>query len=169
MNQVVVGRAHLVVARGLANSDPVVLNAATVFFGMSIDANLYASQMHAAKLYDRTHGTVTVRTLLKRAGEEAGTAKYGSVSDVKTAIASSEITLSQLAGPLKALTIHRKALLAHTDPRTITDPVNVIAAAGPHFPDLVVRTANIVNESRGYLEALPSLSKTSIRRTTNRN
>jgi hypothetical protein len=43
MNQVVVGRAHLVVARGLANSDPIVLNSATVFVGMSIDAHFYAS------------------------------------------------------------------------------------------------------------------------------
>jgi len=154
MNQVVVGQGHLVVARGLANSDPVVLNAATVFFGMSIDAHIYASQMYAARLHDRTRGTVTVRTLLKRARTEAGTAKYGCANDVRAAIAFSEKVLSELAGPLKALTIRRNAWLAHTDPRTITDPVKVAAAAGPHFVDLetiFVRTGNIVNEfSRLY-------------------
>jgi hypothetical protein len=154
MNQVIVGKAHLVVARGLANSDPVVLNAATVFFGMSIDAHIYCSQMHAARLHDRTTGAVTVSTLLERAGTEAGTAKYGSADDVRTAIASSQKVLSELAGPLKALTTRRNAWLAHTDPRTLTDPVKVAAAAGPHFLDLdaiFARTGNIVNDfSRLY-------------------
>lgn len=154
MNQVVVGKAHLIVARGLANSDPVVLKAAKVFFGMSIDSHLYSSQMYAARLHDQTRGAVTVSTLLKRAGEEAGTAKYGSAGDVRAAIASSEKTLSGLVGPLKALTIHRNEWLAHTDPRTITDPVKVAAAAGPHFPELETifdGTGNIANEfSRLY-------------------
>ena len=154
MYHVAVGKAHLAVARGLANSDPVVLKAATVFFGMSIDSHLYSSQMYAARLHDRTRGTVTVSTLLKRAGEGAATAKYGSAHDVRAAIASSKKTLSELAGPLKALTIHRNERLAHTDPRTITDPVKVAAVAGPHFPELekiFIRTGNIVNEfSRLY-------------------
>ena len=54
IHQVVVGKAHLVVAKGLAESDPVVLAAASVFFAMSIDSHLYSSQMHAARLHDRT-------------------------------------------------------------------------------------------------------------------
>ncbi|MGZ4731003.1 MAG: AbiU2 domain-containing protein [Terriglobales bacterium] len=150
VGQVVFGRAHLVLAKGLANSDPVVLNTATVFFGMSIDAHFYASQMHAARLHDdSTPRAVTVRTLLKRAGEEAGRAKYGSAGDVREAITFSEKTLSELAGPLKALTLRRNAWLAHIDERTITDPVKVAAAAGPHFPDLETifdRTGDIVNK-----------------------
>jgi HEPN superfamily AbiU2-like protein len=154
MNQVVVGKAHLAVAKGLANSDPVVLNAATVFFGMSIDAHLYSSQMYAARLHDRDPKAVTVKTLLKRADEEAGTAKYGSASDVRAAVTSSEKTLSEIEESLDALTTWRNVRLAHTDPLTINDPVKVAADIGPHFPDLETifdRTGDIVNKfSRLY-------------------
>jgi hypothetical protein len=161
MYQVVVGKAHLLVAKGLADSDPVVLNAAKVFFAMSIDAHLYSSQMYAARLHDRPRGAVTVSTLMKRADEEAGTAKYGSADDVRAAIASAQKALSDLVGPLKALTDHRNEWLAHTDPRTITDPVKAAAAAGLRFPELetiYVRTGNIVNEfSRLYRDVTGNL------------
>ncbi len=152
ISQVAYGKDHLVVARGLVNSEPVVLTAAAIFFGMSIDAHFYASQMHAARLHDSTRGALTVGTLLKRAKEEAGTAKYGSADDVRAAIASSKKILSELAGPLKALTIRRNVWLAHTDPSTITDPLKVAAAAAGHFPDLDVifgRTGDIVNKFSG--------------------
>jgi hypothetical protein len=159
MYQLVVGQAHLAVVKGLANSDPVVLNSATVFFGMSIDSHLYSAQMHAARLYDDTHKEVTVKTLLERAGKEK--TKYGSASEVKKAIADSEKKLSELAGPLKALANHRNTRLAHTDPRTITDPVKVAAAAGTSFPDLqkiFKETGNILNElSRLYRDTTGSL------------
>ena len=149
MSQVVVGQAHLVVAKGLADSDPVGLAAAKVFFAMSIDSHLYSSQMHAAKLHDRTRGAVTVNTLLTRADEEAGAAKYGTASEVRTAIASSKKAISELAEPLKALSTRRNAWLAHTDPGTITSPVKMAAVAAANIPDLQMiftQTGKIVNE-----------------------
>jgi hypothetical protein len=122
MYQVAAGKAHLLVGKGLADSDPVVLNAARVFFAMSIDAHFYYSQMYAARLHDRTRGAVSLRMLLTRAGKEAHTAKYGSADDVRAAIASSEKTLTALDGQMKALTKVRNGWLAHTDPRTINRP-----------------------------------------------
>ena len=154
MYQVAAGKAHLVVAKGLSNSDPVVLNAARVFFAMSIDAHIYYSQMYAARLHDQTRGAVTVSMLLRRAGKEASSAKYGNGAEVRAAIASSEKVLSGLAGRLKSLTTVRNKWLAHTDPRTITDPVRASVVARPFFPDLeeiFQGTGTIVNEfSRLY-------------------
>jgi hypothetical protein len=45
--QIVVGKAHLIVARGLSESDPIVLHAAKTFFAMTIDSHIYSAQMHA--------------------------------------------------------------------------------------------------------------------------
>ena len=154
IHQVVVGKAHLVVARGLAESDPVVLAAASVFFAMSIDSHLYSSQMHAARLHDRTRGPVTVSTLLKRAEKEAGAAKYGIAEEVRAAIDSAKEKLSGLSVPLEALHTRRNAWLAHTDSDTITDPVKMAAFAKLSFPDLQKIfdvTGEILNEfSRLY-------------------
>jgi hypothetical protein len=75
IQQVVVGKAHLAVTKGLIESDPVVLNAAATFFAMTIDAQLFCAQMFAAKLYDKTSGALTMETLLQRAEEEARVGK----------------------------------------------------------------------------------------------
>jgi len=149
IHSVVVGQAHLVVAVGLADSDPVVLAAAAVFFAMSIDSHLYSSQMHAARLHDRTRGAVTINSLLKRAEKEAGAAKYGTAEEVRESIASSKARLSKLAVTLDALTTRRNTWLAHTDPEAISNPVKVAELARVSFPDLqrvFAETGSIVNE-----------------------
>jgi hypothetical protein len=87
--------------------------------------------------------------LLNRADKEAGGAKYGTPDEVKETIVSSEKALCTLAGPLKALTTRRNSWLAHTDPRTLTDPVKMAAAARINFPDLkriFSKTGKLVNE-----------------------
>jgi len=149
MAQIVVGKAHLIVAKGLAESDPVVLNAAKTFFAMTIDSHIYSAQMHAARLHDKTRGALTIRTLLERADREAGKAKYGTADEVRKAIASSEKSISTLVGALKALTTRRNSWLAHTDPRTLTDPIKMAASARISFPDLeriFSETGRVVNE-----------------------
>jgi hypothetical protein len=49
MYQVVVGKAHLAVAAGLADSDPVILKMAKTFFAMTLDAHFYSSLTYAAR------------------------------------------------------------------------------------------------------------------------
>jgi hypothetical protein len=149
MNQVVVGQAHLAVAKGLAESDPVVLNAARTFFAMTIDCHVYSAQMHAARLHDETRGAVTVRTLLERARQEAGATQYATRAEVRAAIISGEKVLSKLSAPLGALTRRRNVWLAHNDPRTLTDPAKMATIAATTFPDLqkiFEGTGGIVND-----------------------
>ena len=166
MNQVAIGKAHLAVAKGLAASDPVVLNAARTFFAMTIDSHVYSAQMHAARLHDATRGTVTVKTLLQRAEQEAGTAQYGSPSDVREAISYSQRILSILGKPLYRLINRRNVWLAHNDPRTLTDPQKMAAMASPTFRDLrwiFAGTGRIVNEfSRLYRDVTGILDLVSL-------
>jgi hypothetical protein len=68
---------------------------------------------------------------------------------VRQAVADARKALSSLAEPLKGLTKRRNFWLAHTDPRTITDPAKMIAAAGLSFPDLekiFTETGKLLNE-----------------------
>ena len=149
IKQVVVGKAHLAVTEGLVESDPVVLRAAATFFAMTIDAHLFCAQMFAAKLYDKTRGALTLETLLLRAEDEAGSAKYGSADEVRQAVADSRRVISTLAAPINRLTKRRNLWLAHTDPRTITDPVRMSTAARlslPHLGLLLSQTGSILNE-----------------------
>jgi AbiU2 len=152
--QVAVGKAHLVIAKGLPKADSVVLAAARTFFAMSIDAHLYTSLMYAARLHDNQRNAITVRTLLERAGKEPKSAPFGTSSEVRAAIASSDCILSNLIDPLKRLVDRRNRRLAHTDPRTIVNPTHAIQTANEDFDDLNAifqGTGTIVNEfSRLY-------------------
>jgi hypothetical protein len=105
LQQIVYGMAHLRTAKGLAKSDPVALNAAHTFFGMTIDSHVYSAQMHAARLHDDTHGALTIQTLLTRVQKEAGNAKYGSASEVRTSVDAAEKALTALAAPLKRTSV----------------------------------------------------------------
>jgi hypothetical protein len=52
--QVLAGKSHLGIAKGLVNADPVLLDGARTFFGLTINGNLELAQMAIARLYDRT-------------------------------------------------------------------------------------------------------------------
>jgi hypothetical protein len=121
--QVAAGTAHLVVAKGLAESDPVVLNAARTFFAMTIDAHISTSLLYAARMHDDQRNAVTIRTLLDRVSKEINPPKYGTLALVKEQIDFAEGVLAELKEPLKHIDKVRNRRLAHTDPQTLQDPM----------------------------------------------
>jgi len=60
-----VGKSYLAIAKGLLNTDSVLLDGARTFFGLTIDGSLELAQMAIAKLYDRTRGAVTNEPLFQ--------------------------------------------------------------------------------------------------------
>jgi len=154
--EIIVGQAHLVVAKGLSTSDPVVLNTANTFFAMSIDAHLYAAEMYAARLYDTTRGTVTIEMLLTRAEKAAGTAKCGTASEVRSEIEAARKQIAQLKAPLDSLKERRNEWLAHTDQSTLANPMLMARLASDELDELqrIYRiSGEIVNEfSRLFLD-----------------
>jgi hypothetical protein len=150
--QVAAGTAHLTVAKGLAESDPVVLNAARTFFAMTIDAHISASMMYAARLHDDQRNAVTVRTLLERSAKETDPPKYGTLEQVKETISFAEKTLAELEGPLKHIDKARNRRLAHTDPRTLQDPkfaMREIAEDAVDLGAIYVGTSKLLNRFSG--------------------
>src|SRR5258705_463147 len=65
--QILVGKSYLGIAKGLLSTDPVILDGARTFFGLTINGSLELAQMAIAKLYDRTKGAVTIPAMLVRA------------------------------------------------------------------------------------------------------
>lgn len=146
--RIAAGRSHLTVALGLSESDPVVLNAANVFFAMTIDAHLYSSLMYAARLHDDQRKAATIRTLLDWASERAESAKHGTKDEVEQAIAKARTLLLELEEPLRRLDKLRNRRLAHTDPRTITDPKFAAfetEEAAKDLKEIYEKTATMVN------------------------
>jgi len=149
MYQVVVGKAHLAVAAGLADSDPVLLGMAKTFFAMTIDAHLYSSLMYAARVHDTQRNAVTMETLLQRASQEKGAAKHGSSVEVERAIESAQNVLTELGKLLESLKERRNRRLAHTDSRTLTNPslaATIVEEDYENLAKIFDRTGGILNE-----------------------
>ncbi len=64
------------IAKGLLNTDPVLLDGARTFFGLTIDGNLELAQMAIASLYDRTRGAVTIPVMLAQPADEISSFQF---------------------------------------------------------------------------------------------
>ena len=135
-NQVLVGKSYLALAKGLLQADPVILQAAPTFFGLTMDGSLELAQMAIARLYDKTSGAVTVQKMLGRAALEIASFQRGTKQEVSEAIANSEKVVVELEPVLAAIRQRRNEWLAHLDPRTVADPKALAAQAKLTVPDL---------------------------------
>lgn len=148
-NEVVFGRAYLGISKGLAGADPVVLNTSRTFFGLTLEACLHMSQILAAKLYDKTSGAITVKSLLAEAQSKAGMFKYGTSQEVSTAVMEAETRIAALVPILKCIQDRRNQALAHLDLKTVTNPTGLNVSAKLTLADLekvFAETSTILNE-----------------------
>lgn len=135
-NQVLIGHSYLAVAKGLLEADPVILQTAPTFFGLTTDGALEVAQMALARLYDKTGGAVTIEKMLARATQELGLFQRGSKQEVSTAITNSRHAMEDLKPVLAAIRRRRNEWLTHLDPRTVADPKALAAQAKLTLPDL---------------------------------
>lgn len=135
-NQVLVGQSYVDVAKGLLQADPVILQTAPTFFGLTTDGALEIAQMAIARLYDLTGGAVTIHKMLAQATQELGLFQRGSKEEVSKAIAESHKAVKDLEPVLAAIRRRRNEWLAHLDPRTVADPKGLAARAKLTLPDL---------------------------------
>ena len=148
-NEVLFGKTYLGIAKGLAGADPVVLSTSRTFFGLTLEACLQMSQMFAAKLYDKTSGAVTVKSLLDAAQSQAGMFKHGTPQEVSEAVKEAETRIAALVPILKSVQDRRNQALAHLDPRTVTNPAALDVNAKLTLADLekvFAETGAILNE-----------------------
>ena len=149
IHEVLCGKAYLEIGKGLAGADPVVLNTAHTFFGLTLEASLQRSHMFAAKLYDKKTGTVTVTSLLDAAEFYAGAFKHGTRQEVRDAVEDARKRMTALLPVLTAVRDRRNQAIAHLDPKTVTDPKALETEAKLTVKDLeniFAETGTILNE-----------------------
>jgi hypothetical protein len=135
-NQVLVGKSYLDLAKGLLKADPVILQSAPTFFGLTTDGSLELAQMAIARLYDETSGAVTVQKMLGQAALEVTSFRRGTKEEVSEAIADSKKVVVELEPVLASIRKRRNEWLAHLDPRTVADPKALAAKAKLTIPDI---------------------------------
>ena len=134
--QVLVGKSYLGVAKGLLSADPVILDGARTFFGLTIDGGIELAQMAIARLYDRTTGAVTIPVMLARAASEIGSFQRGDREKIIQTIKRAENAVVGLESVLSSIHKRRNEWLAHLDPRTVGDPAALAVKAKLSIPDL---------------------------------
>jgi hypothetical protein len=134
--QVLVGRTYLDTAKGLLKADPVLLQTAQTFFGLTTDGSLELAQMAIARLYDTTKGTMTIAKMLDQAELKACSFQRGTPQEVRLAIAESKKIVLGLESVLASIRERRNGWLAHLDLETIADPKALEERAKLTLPDL---------------------------------
>lgn len=136
IRQLLFGKSHLRVAKGLLDADPVILMSAPTFFGLTRDGSLDLAQMVLARLYDRTPGAVTIPMMLKQARQEIGSFFRGDRAQITQAIYEAEQTVLGLSSVLSSIKTRRDKWLAQLDPGTVRDPAGLAIKAQLSIPDL---------------------------------
>jgi len=136
---VVLGKTHLKIGRGIASdvmTDPVIADAAPVFWGMTLTAHLDIAQLVAFKLFDTRHGTMTIDYLLDRAADCSGSFQKATPSQVTAIIAESRSQIASIAAPLAPLRAKRNRVLAHADPTIVGNPERLAKECAVTFAGL---------------------------------
>jgi hypothetical protein len=134
--QVLVGKAYLNLAKGLLEADPDVLQTSPTFFGLTIDGSLELAQMAVARLYDKTKGSVTIRTMMHDAAEQLSTFQNATPKDAADVLLKSAERVIAIQPILDSIRKRRNEWLAHLDPSTVANPSALAAKAKLTMPDL---------------------------------
>jgi len=126
--EVMFGRAHTEMLRGLLRADPTLRKTAPRFISMTIDAHADASMMCLHHIFDRRSDCITLNALLDTASTQAATFRCGTPQQVKDLVKTSRASIKAVEPSLKALRTRRNETGAHSARRPITDPDGYIAA-----------------------------------------
>ena len=83
MTEIIFANANFAIMRGLKSADREVVNTAPTFFDMTIGTHADSVLLHAARLFDRRPGSVSIHTLLSSALRHAGTFRHGTAVEVR--------------------------------------------------------------------------------------
>lgn len=88
--------------------------------------------MAVARLYDKTKGAVTIRTMLRDAAEQLPTFQNATPKEAEEAILKAALRVIAIQPILDAIRRRRNAWLAHLDPDTVTNPAALAQDQASH-------------------------------------
>jgi hypothetical protein len=151
MTEVMFGRCHYVIVRGLSRRDALASAAfrtAPRFFAMTRDAHADVAFLTLARIYDRT-SAASVHGLFSSALREEKTFKFGTVADIRKAVQESKAVIAGFDSTLRAIRTRRNQTQAHLDARPFVNPAQYIAAGRVSYrqiSELFDRTEEILNK-----------------------
>jgi hypothetical protein len=134
--QVMFGRAHTEILRGLLVADPSIQKVAPRFMSMTMDAHAEESMKCLNHIFDKRSDCLTIGVLLDLALAKAGTFHYGTPQQVKDLVKRSRVAISSVEPLLKALRTRRNETGAHSARRPLTDPDGYIEAGKLKHEDI---------------------------------
>ena len=134
--QALVGKSYFELAQGLLAADPAILQTAPTFFGLTIDGSLELAQMTIARLYDKTRGAVTIRSMLHEAVNQVTAFQNATPKEAEATIRKSTLAVAALEPILDSISKRRNEWLAHLDPKSVADPKALAVKARLSIPDL---------------------------------
>lgn len=158
------GMAHVKIARelgGALRDNPAIGQVAPVFWYSSLTSLTFVAQLNAFKLFDRQRNAMTVPQILEQATRLRHDFAKSSPSQVDAIVTVGKFQIgASLAEAWERINSKRNKLLAHFDPRVVTDPKEVADQLKVTFSDLNITfetAASILRElSVGFRDILPS-------------
>lgn len=151
MTEVMFGRAHYEIARGLGRRDAAAKEAfrtAPQFFDLTLGAHANSSQLALARIFDRA-SAVSIYKLLSSALNEGGSFKNGTVAEVRKAVEEAKAAIAALQPSVEAIRTRRNETIAHLDARPFSDPAGYVQAGLVSYrqiDDLFAQTGAILNK-----------------------
>ncbi len=133
--EVMFGRAHFAITRGLGRAAPVVSDIAPRFFALTRDAHATAAQLAVARIFDQT-GAASIHTLLSSALNEARNFKNGTAIEVQKVIDEAKAVVAGLGPIVAAVRTRRNQTIAHQDARPFVDPDKYIKAGMVSYSEI---------------------------------
>ena len=135
--QTLIGKSYLNLAKGLLKADPALLQQVSpTFFGLTVDGSLELAQMAIARLYDKSRGSVTIRSMLDDATGELAVFRNATEAQARDIVFRACQRVIGIQPVLDVIRHRRNKWLAHTDPQTVANPTAVAAKALLTIPDL---------------------------------
>lgn len=128
IQEVVLGKAHLKIWRGLAEAlakKPEVSKTAPTFFGLTLQAHLEAALLHAAKLFDTHRQAMTIKAMLELAEKQADRFQNATREEVQQYSGKARGEMVELEKSLRAVRSRRNKVIAHLDPMAVLNPQKV--------------------------------------------
>lgn len=135
-HQILFGKTHLAISKGLTKAEPKVYGVAPTFFGLTEVGGIHLAQITIARLYDRTPKTVTVFAMLCRAFEERADFSCGDEAVVTEAILDCLQRVIGLQSIRVSIRTNRNKWLGHLDAATVRDPQALAKKVGLTIVDL---------------------------------
>jgi hypothetical protein len=161
-DEVIRGKTHLAIFRGLQSIDDAVRFSGPTFFEFTLFAHLNAAEIYATKVFDseKQKKAATIHSMLTAALKNENDFRNASVEQVRTAVSEARAKVLALGPILKPLYVRRNSSLAHLSLELVFKPENLAKHYRLNLTDfegLFSKAAEILNDMKILWDGIPTV------------